>query len=96
MRSWFKIWLTICIDRYTVVRNVMDGGIVMQSVTVSPKYQVVIPRPVRNNLNLMPGQKMQVLEYKGRVELIPEKDISDLLGFVKGINTKFKREGDRV
>ena len=68
----------------------------MHTVTVSPKFQVVIPRPVRDNLHLLPGQKMQVIEYKGRVELIPEQDISKLRGFVKGINTKFKREGDRV
>ena len=68
----------------------------MQTVTVSPKFQVVIPRPVRDNLHLNPGQKMQVVEYRGRVELIPERDIADLRGFVKGIDTSFKREGDRV
>ena len=68
----------------------------MQTVTVSPKFQVVIPRPVRDNLHLNPGQKMQVVEYRGRVELIPERDITDLRGFVKGIDTHFKREGDRV
>jgi len=68
----------------------------MQSVTVSPKFQVVIPRPVRDNLHLKAGQKMQVVEYRGRVELIPEQDIADLQGFVKGINTRFEREGDRV
>ena len=68
----------------------------MQSVTVSPKYQVVIPKTVRDSLNLRPGQKMQVVEYAGRIELIPERDIKELRGFVKGINTEFKREKDRV
>ena len=68
----------------------------MQSVTVSPKYQVVIPKTVREALNLRPGQKMQVIEYAGRIELIPERDIKELRGFLKGINTEFKREGDRV
>jgi AbrB family looped-hinge helix DNA binding protein len=68
----------------------------MQTVTVSPKFQVVIPRPVRDNLHLYPGQKMQVVEYAGRVELIPERDISDLRGFAKGINTAFAREADRI
>ncbi len=68
----------------------------MQSVTVSPKFQVVIPRAIRDKLKLRPGQKMQVIEYRGRVELIPERDISELRGFVKGINTDFKREADRV
>ncbi|MDP2157985.1 MAG: AbrB/MazE/SpoVT family DNA-binding domain-containing protein [Nitrospirota bacterium] len=68
----------------------------MQSVTVSPKYQVVIPKTVRESMNLRPGQKMQVLEYAGRIELIPERDIKELRGFLKGINTEFKREKDRV
>ena len=68
----------------------------MQSVTVSPKYQVVIPKEVRDSLKLQPGQKMQVVEYAGRIELIPERDIKELRGFLKGINTEFKREEDRV
>ena len=68
----------------------------MQSVTVSPKYQVVIPKTIRETLNIRPGQKMQVIEYAGRIELIPERDIKELRGFLKGINTEFKREKDRV
>ena len=68
----------------------------MQTVTVSPKYQVVIPRAVREALHLYPGQKMQVVEYDGRIEFIPERDITELRGFLKGIDTKFKREEDRV
>lgn len=68
----------------------------MQAVTVSPKYQIVIPRPVRDNLHLHPGQKMQVIEFDGRIELIPERDIEELRGFLKGINTDFEREADRI
>lgn len=68
----------------------------MQTVTVSPKYQVVIPKTVRKALKLRPGQKMQVIEYAGRIELIPERDIKELRGFIKGINTEFNRERDRV
>jgi len=68
----------------------------MLSVTVSPKYQVVIPKAVREALNVRPGQKMQVVEYAGRIELIPERNIKELRGFIKGINTEFKREEDRV
>ena len=68
----------------------------MTTVTVSPKFQVVIPRPVRDHLHLRPGQKMLVVEYEGRIELIPQRDIRELRGFLKGINTQFKREQDRV
>jgi len=68
----------------------------MQTVTVSPKYQVVIPKAVRQALHIRPGQKMQIVEYNGRIELIPEKDIKELRGLTKGINTEFEREEDRV
>ena len=68
----------------------------MQTVTISPKYQVVIPKAVRQALHLRPGQKLQVVAYNGRIELIPERDIKELRGFLKGINTKFVREEDRV
>lgn len=68
----------------------------MQTVTVSPKYQIVIPKSIRKTLDLRPGQKMQVVEYGGRIELIPERDIKELRGFIKGINTEFAREEDRV
>jgi len=67
----------------------------VQTVTVSPKYQVVIPKAVRVALHLRPGQKMQVIEYDGRIELIPERDIKELRGFLKGINTEFKQKEDR-
>ena len=50
----------------------------MQTVKVSPKFQVVIPRVVRESLDVRPGQKMQVIEYEGRIELIPERNIREL------------------
>ncbi|NOR04767.1 MAG: AbrB/MazE/SpoVT family DNA-binding domain-containing protein [Deltaproteobacteria bacterium] len=68
----------------------------MQAVTVSPKYQVVIPKTVREALNLRPGQRMQVIEHDGRIEFIPERDLKELRGFLKGINTEFEREEDRI
>lgn len=68
----------------------------MDTVTVSPKYQVVIPKNIRDSLQLHPGQKMKVIEYNGRIELIPDKEISELKGFLKGINTRFSREDDRL
>ena len=68
----------------------------MQTVKLSPKFQVVIPKSVRETLRLKPGQKMQIIEYEGRIELIPDRDIKELRGFLKGINTNFQRENDRV
>ncbi|MGM0654562.1 MAG: AbrB/MazE/SpoVT family DNA-binding domain-containing protein [Thermodesulfobacteriota bacterium] len=68
----------------------------MQTVIVSPKYQVVIPKAIRETLKLKPGQKMRVIEYENRIELIPDREISELRGFLKGIDTEFSREGDRV
>ena len=68
----------------------------MYAVTLSPKFQVVIPLPVRRTMGLRAGQKMQVVEYEGRIELIPDRDIAELRGFLKGINTEFEREKDRA
>jgi AbrB family looped-hinge helix DNA binding protein len=68
----------------------------MQAVTLSPKFQVVIPLAVRRTMGLRAGQKMQVVEYEGRIELIPDRDVAELKGFLKGINTKFEREEDRL
>jgi len=68
----------------------------MNTVIVSPKYQVVIPKNIRTSLKLRPGQKLKVIEYDGRIELIPDQDVSELKGFLKGINTDFEREEDRL
>ena len=68
----------------------------MEAVTISPKYQVVIPRRIRESLNLKPGLKVQVLAYGSRIELIPLRKISEMRGFLKGINTEVDREPDRI
>jgi AbrB family looped-hinge helix DNA binding protein len=68
----------------------------MESVKISPKYQVVIPRRVRESLKLKPGQKVQVIEYGNRIELVPERRVSEMRGFLKGIRTEIDRETDRV
>jgi len=77
-------------------KNAIDRGAIMQTVTVSPKFQVVIPKDIREAMRLRPGQKLKVIEYEGRIELIPDRDISELKGFLKGINTEFDREDDRL
>jgi len=68
----------------------------MLTVKVSPKFQVVIPKEIRESLHVLPGQRMQVVQYENRIELIPERDVSELEGFLQGINTDFKREKDRL
>jgi len=68
----------------------------MEQVKVSPKFQVVIPRAIRKSLGLEPGQKVQVIQYEDRVELIPIKPIKQTRGFLKGIETTVEREPDRV
>ena len=68
----------------------------MIQVTLSPKYQVVIPKKVRERAGIKPGQKVQVIPYMGRIELIPVRNIKDSKGFLKGIETKVEREPDRL
>ena len=68
----------------------------METVTVSPKFQVVIPRDARRALGIRSGQKVQVIVYEGRLELVPVKPVKKMRGFAKGIDTTVKREKDRV
>jgi AbrB family looped-hinge helix DNA binding protein len=68
----------------------------MESVTVSPKYQVVIPKRVRESLGIKPGQKVRVILFEGRIELIPIEPIEKSRGFLRGIDTNVEREEDRV
>ena len=68
----------------------------MPAVTVSPKYQVVIPKDVRESMGIYSGQKIQVLTYQNRIELIPIKPMKKMKGFLKGINTDVVRDEDRV
>lgn len=69
---------------------------VMIAVTVSPKFQIVIPRDLRNSMDIQPGSKVQLLQYENRIELIPLRDPKSLRGFLKGIDTNIDRESDRV
>ena len=68
----------------------------MNTVTVSPKYQVVIPLAVRDALGLRPGVKLRVMRYDDRVELIPVRSIRKMRGYLKGMDTTIEREGDRL
>ncbi len=68
----------------------------MYTVTISPKFQVVIPLAIRESLRLEPGQKVQALRFENRIEFIPLKPIKSMRGFLKGIDTRVPRERDRV
>ncbi len=68
----------------------------MPAVTVSPKYQVVIPKEIRESLGIFSGQKIQVLTFQNRIELVPIKPMKKMRGFLKGINTNVERDKDRV
>ena len=68
----------------------------MSAVTISPKYQIVIPKDVRQRLGLRPGQKVQTIVFEDRIELIPVKPIKKMRGFLKGIDTSVPRETDRI
>lgn len=68
----------------------------MTTVTVSPKYQVVIPKEVRESMGIFSGQKIQMLTYQNRIELVPIKSMKKMKGFLKGIDTEVSRDKDRI
>lgn len=68
----------------------------MPVVTVSPKYQVVIPREVREALALKPGEKVQVFRHANRIEIVPVRKMAKMRGFLRGIDTEVPRDPDRV
>jgi AbrB family looped-hinge helix DNA binding protein len=68
----------------------------MSVVTVSPKFQVVIPRAIREAMGLAPGQKVQALQYQNRIEFIPVRSMRAMKGFLKGIDTTVARDRDRA
>lgn len=89
----------------TVVCNLLDEasmkalsyarGIDVATVTVSPKYQVVIPREVREAAKIKPGSKVDILYYNGRIHFIPIRPLSELRGSLRGMDTNIEREEDR-
>lgn len=66
----------------------------MDAVTISPKYQVVIPRVIRERMGLRPGEKLQVISFDNRIELIPIRSMREMKGFLKDFDPSFEREKD--
>lgn len=69
----------------------------MDTVTISSKYQMVIPRSIREKWNVKPGQKVRLIVYGNRLEVVPVRDIKEARGFLKGMSSDVERdEEDRV
>ncbi len=69
----------------------------MTIVTISPKFQVVIPLEIRERLNIEPGQKVQVIAYGDRIEFVPVRKVSEMRGFLRGMDSEVGRdERDRL
>lgn len=68
----------------------------METVTISPKFQVVIPKSIRDQLKLRAGQKVRALLYEDRIELVPVRPLRKMRGFLRGIETGVPREADRL
>jgi AbrB family looped-hinge helix DNA binding protein len=68
----------------------------METVTISPKFQVVIPKSIREHLKLRAGQKVRALLYEDRIELVPVRPLRKMRGFLRGIDTGVPREADRL
>ena len=66
----------------------------MNTVTISSKYQMVIPRAIREKWNIKPGQKVRLIVYGNHLEVVPVRDIREARGFLKGMNSDMKREED--
>ncbi|MBS0400615.1 MAG: AbrB/MazE/SpoVT family DNA-binding domain-containing protein [Proteobacteria bacterium] len=67
----------------------------MSTITISPKFQVVIPAKIRESLKLKAGEKLHAIEYRGRIELVPVRKMSATRGFLRGIDTTVPRDPDR-
>ena len=68
----------------------------MDTVTVSPKFQVVIPLAVREAMGLTPGTRLQVVQYEDRIEMIPLRPRKSMRGLLRGLDTSVPREKDRI
>ena len=68
----------------------------MATVTVSPKYQIVIPKEIRESNGIVSGQKIHMISYRDRIQLVPIVPIERLQGSLQGIDTNVQRDMDRV
>ena len=64
----------------------------MESVSISPKFQVVIPKNIRERFKLKAGERMVMIPYEGRIEMVLERNIKSMRGFLRGMDTEIKRD----
>ncbi|HUW59536.1 MAG TPA: AbrB/MazE/SpoVT family DNA-binding domain-containing protein [Candidatus Bathyarchaeia archaeon] len=64
----------------------------MNSVKVSPKYQIVIPKQIRESMKIKPGEMMQVFELRGLIEVVRVRPIRSLRGRYRGVDTSVDRD----
>ena len=88
--------MTHLIDDNMVFHYPYRWGDEMPTVKVSPKFQVVIPKEVRESMGIEPGQELAMLVYEGRIVLLPILPMEELRGFAKGIDTTIERDPDRL
>lgn len=68
----------------------------MLTVKVSPKFQIIIPKLVREKMDIHPGQKLQIISFDGRIEYVLLRKLSEMRGFLKGIDSTIERESDKI
>lgn len=68
----------------------------MSTVTLSPQFEVVIPKAICEALHLTAGEQLHVMPYAGRVEFIPVRPIQEMRGFLRGMDTSIEQEDDRL
>jgi AbrB family looped-hinge helix DNA binding protein len=79
--------------RHTEPQSIEEA---MATVTISPKFQVVIPKDVRERMKLRPGQKVAVFEFENRIEFVPVRSMKSMRGYLAGMDTGVERDPDRV
>jgi AbrB family looped-hinge helix DNA binding protein len=89
------VWLRDKLD-LVALQDADRSEIRMNTITVSSKYQIVIPSKIREALGIKPGEKLHAIEYRGRIELVPVRSAKAARGFLKGIDTSVPRDTDRA
>ena len=64
----------------------------MTHVTISSKYQVVIPRDIRRQVSLHTGQKLAIIVKEGVISLFLDRPLASFQGFLKGTKLSSIRE----